>query len=216
MEKPHTYSMPEQFVTDASVPDYWKLYAILNGFWISGLPVFASNQWFAAKLKCSERNVQAGLKKLEGMGLLTRNIKGLERFILPGGTKPEFVPPRSQSSRRDEARVRHISDSNSDNLKDLAEDGVDVNQFIELFALINPSYQILFPRKPQREAAVRLLKQQPLDWWQRFMPAYQAALEDRYCPKATTPVQMEEKIGAIEHYGRAKKSEKIKSHNFII
>ena len=55
-----------------------------------------------------------------------------------------------------------------------------------------------------------------LDWWKRFMPAYQMALEDRYCPRAITPVQIEEKIDAIEHYGRSKKAEKIKGHNFII
>jgi hypothetical protein len=48
------------------------------------------------------------------------------------------------------------------------------------------------------------------------MPAYQVALEDRYCPRATTPVQMEEKIGSIEHYGRSKKAEKIKGANFIL
>lgn len=92
----------------------------------------------------------------------------------------------------------------------------ETNLFIELFGLVNPSYQILFPRKPQRDASARLLKLHDLEWWRKFMPAYQLALEDRYCPRAITPSQMEEKIGAIEHYGRSKKAEKIKGTNFIL
>jgi hypothetical protein len=47
-----------------------------------------------------------------------------------------------------------------------------VNEFIELFALINPSYKILYPRKPQRDASERLLKLHPAEWWKRFLAAY--------------------------------------------
>ena len=95
--------------------------------------------------------------------------------------------------------------------------GNTTNAFISLFKEINPSYEQLFKRPPQRAAADRLLKLHDFDWWQRFMPAYATALEDRYCPRATTPMKMEDKIGDIEHYGRSKKAEKIsKGNNFII
>src|SRR4051812_44187085 len=97
-------------------------------------------------------------------------------------------------------RITHIMDTHK---KDIHPP--DTNAFIELFALINPSCQILYPRAPQRDATARLLKMHDLEWWKGFTPAYQMALEDGYCPRAITPVQMEEKIGAIEHYGRSKK-----------
>lgn len=34
------------------------------------------------------------------------------------------------------------------------------------------------------------------------MAAYSVKLEDRYCPKATTPIQLEEKLGSIMAYGK--------------
>jgi hypothetical protein len=122
------------------------------------------------------------------------------------------------SDKNDASQVPH-SHTKVSTYKDTQEKDThppEIPIFIELFSLINPSYKILYPRPPQRNAAARLLKLHDLEWWRRFMPAYQQALEDRYCPRATTPVQLEEKIGAIEHYGRSKKSEKLKGNNFII
>lgn len=106
-------------------------------------------------------------------------------------------------------------DSDSDTTAQSA--GNTTNAFISLFKEINPSYEQLFKRPPQRAAADRLLKLHDFDWWQKFIPAYAAALEDRYCPRATTPIRLEEKLGDIEHYGRSKRAEKIKGgNNFVI
>jgi hypothetical protein len=82
----------------------------------------------------------------------------------------------------------------------------DVNPFIDLFSQINPTYEVLFNRPPQRAAASRLLVLHPLDWWKRFMAAYSTKFEDRYCPKATTPIQLEEKLGAIQAYAATLKA----------
>lgn len=91
------------------------------------------------------------------------------------------------------------------------------NALITLFKEVNPSYGVLFARPPQRAAADRLLKLHSLDWWERFMPAYVLALEDRFCPRATTPIKMEEKIGDIEHYGRSRKATATsKGNNYIL
>lgn len=84
--------------------------------------------------------------------------------------------------------------------------GDNEGRFISLFGGINPSYGELFKRKNQRAAAGRLLKLHPLEWWQRFMEAYVNQLNDRFCPKATTPAQMEDKFAAIMAYGRSLKN----------
>jgi len=97
-----------------------------------------------------------------------------------------------------------------------ARSAVDVNPFIELFSLINPTYATLFSRRPQRGAAERLLKLHELDYWKRFIAAYQVALEDRFCPRATTPLALEQKFGDIEAYGRSRKADKIKKENNYI
>jgi DNA-binding Lrp family transcriptional regulator len=114
VRQPYIYTLPEAFIEDKSVPMHWKLYTIINGFWISGKTVFASNQFFAEKLGCTERHIQGCLEKLEEMGLLERIGKSQNRKIVPKGTNPEFVEGRTDSSVRDELSVHHISDSNSD------------------------------------------------------------------------------------------------------
>lgn len=96
-----------------------------------------------------------------------------------------------------------------------AHSAAGVSDLIKLFQHVNPSYRLLFARPPQRAAGGRLLQLHAIDWWTRFMPAYMEAMNDRYCPKATTPVQMEEKIAAIELYGRSKKNEKQAKANNI-
>ncbi len=93
--------------------------------------------------------------------------------------------------------------------------GDEIGAFIKLFGGINPSYGELFKRKPQRAASERLLKMHPLDWWGKFMEAYVGVLEDRFCPKATTPSQMEDKFAAIMAYGRQRKAEGLKAKQKI-
>jgi len=84
--------------------------------------------------------------------------------------------------------------------------GGDVQAFIALFGGINPSYGELFKRTNQRAAATRLLSAHDIEWWRRFMEAYVSKIDDRYCPKATTPAQMEDKLGAILAYAKSQKT----------
>lgn len=103
MSKEYTYSMPQQFIDDPNVALKWKLYGYLNGFWIAGKPVYARNDTLAKHFGKTERAVQEALAELEKMGLITRDIKGLSRYILPGGLKDEG---RSPASPQDEAQLR--------------------------------------------------------------------------------------------------------------
>ena len=81
----------------------------------------------------------------------------------------------------------------------------EVARFIHLFKEINPSIGRLYGRPPQRASAERLLKLHPLSWWSEFMKGYMGVLEERFCPKATTPSQMEDKLAAITIYGNERR-----------
>jgi len=85
MKQPHVYVLPQRFIDDPSVPLKWKLYCLINGFWVSGKPVFASNDYFSEKLGCSDRHVRDCLLELEKMFLITRHGKSQNRRIIPGG-----------------------------------------------------------------------------------------------------------------------------------
>lgn len=117
--QPYIYTMPEGFMNDPSIGVKWKIYAIVNGFWISGKTCYAANKFFAEKLGVSERQVRNGFAQLEQDGYLERVIRGNSRIALPKGVVVEEEIPLpgggSQSSAEAEARVPHISDSISDN-----------------------------------------------------------------------------------------------------
>lgn len=120
MKQPYIYTLPQQFIDDAAVPMHWKLYAIINGFWISAKPVFASNAFFAKNLKCSERYVRDCLEKLEAMEVITREGQSQNRRIVPGSARggtsssSQFRGGGTSSSTRAEPAVPHTSDSISD------------------------------------------------------------------------------------------------------
>ena len=86
----------------------------------------------------------------------------------------------------------------------------DVSALIKLFEVVNPSVGSLYARPPQRKAAADLLKLHDLAWWDRFLKAYATKLQDRYCPKATTPAQMVDKLGAITAYASSLKASTVK------
>lgn len=126
--KPHIYSLPEAFLEDGSVPIHWKLYALVNGFWIGGKTVYATNEWLAKKLGCTERHVARALGKLEDIGLLTRNLNGFKRTLLPGGMTPGVTPRRQRSGgddasghQGDDLSGHHTSVSNSESLLSAAK-----------------------------------------------------------------------------------------------
>jgi hypothetical protein len=118
--QPYIYTLPEQFLLDKSVPMRWKLFSLINGFWLSGKRVFASNAFFAEKLGCTERHIQTCLEQLEREGVLERIGVSQNRTIVPVGTNSGFVGGRTGSSKGDDPRVRHISESISESRKGVA------------------------------------------------------------------------------------------------
>lgn len=112
--------MPESFMTDDSVPAWWRLLGLLNGFWINHLPFYASNEWIMKRLRCSEPTVSNAVKKLEKLKIIVCVRKGRnDRVINPfkivfdlnqlgSRPKPTLVADPSQ--------LIHNSDSNSDNI----------------------------------------------------------------------------------------------------
>lgn len=115
MSKPYTYSMPEGFMKDQSVPVKWRLYGYINGFWIGGKAVFASNAHMAKEVGCSERQIQRAIKELEDDGYLHRNGVSQNRQLLPvkidKGTTSGVVGGRRGASQGDDVGRPHISDS---------------------------------------------------------------------------------------------------------
>jgi hypothetical protein len=117
--QPHIYTMPEQFLSDVGVPARWKVLAIVQGFWIAGKTVYATNEWLEKQTGYSRRQVQNALAELEEMDLITRQVSGMNRLILPGGAIGVHGGVQSKYQ-KGAVRVHHNSDSNSDSLISVA------------------------------------------------------------------------------------------------
>lgn len=82
------------------------------------------------------------------------------------------------------------------------------NEVIDLFKDLNPSYRRLFMRKPQHESAERLVQQHGLEKLKGVVAFIGLKRPDRFCPNITTPMQLEEKWGALESYASKLKGAK--------
>lgn len=204
MRQPYIYTLPEQFIEDPAVPLHWKLYTLINGFWIAGKPVFASNAYFAEKLKCSERYIQMCLEKLEGMNLLERVGKSQNRTIVPKGTNQQFVEGRTGSSVRDEPTVHHISDSSSvSNIGELEirteiENERPIREkkdttYFKVFELWKP-YPINWRKNTtQIDAAKNLLEEHGLEDVTEALDYYHKNKQQSYIPEILTPSDLDRK-----------------------
>jgi len=104
MDKPYTYTMPEKFLEDASVPTKWRLLAILNGFFISKGSFFGSNDWLMSQLDVSQQSISHAVTQLEKDGLISVERTITTRIIsackgtneLVGAYKLTCTPPTNE------------------------------------------------------------------------------------------------------------------------
>lgn len=208
MHQPYIYTLPEQFIADKSVPLHWKLYTLINGFWISGNEVFASNSYFAKKLGCSERYIQDCLKTLEDMKLLRRDGVSQNRRILPWGANQQFVGGRTDSSKGNEPAAHHISVSNSDNLTISAE-GAESERpkrekkdttYLRVFDLWGTYPLSWRTHKAQIQAARNLLLEHGLDDIKDALEYIGRHKNDEFFPEIHSPWDLDTKWQKLEAF----------------
>lgn len=115
----------------------------------------------------------------------------------------------AERQQKDSRRYINKNDKNDKNDKEVtstAQSAEDSRTVINLFKAINPSYEILFKRKSQHDAANRLLKREPIERIKGAIAFIAAHRGDRYCPRVSTPIQLEEKWADLETYGAGLKT----------
>ncbi len=78
---------------------------------------------------------------------------------------------------------------------------------IDLFKIVNPSYQVLFKRKPQHDASKRLLEREGIEKLIKVVDFLRIRRGDKFCPQISTPIQLEEKWSALEKYAMGIKND---------
>jgi len=198
---------------DLSVPTHWRLLGYLNGFFINGKQVWASNETIAQKLNVSSRSIQTAVKTLEQMDIIGTKRTKNSRIIIPNytdkneqnedigekptsrGEKPTSMPHRNQ--------LHPNSDNNSVSNKDIAKDEPlhkEISQIIKSFETINPACKSFYGNKTQRKACESLINEYGYD---RVLFVVEKTLEitnqKEYLPNIQTPVQLFQKWSSLEN-----------------
>jgi len=110
------------------------------------------------------------------------------------------------------------NDNNEKNEKNISTGvaGGKINEIIELFKVVNPSYQVLFRRPPQRAAAERMFKKFGEEELRRMIGVLSQINKIPYMPISTTPCQMEENLGKIKERLNQEKNKKAEKQVPII
>lgn len=173
---------------------------------------FASNGHLADMTGNSQRTITRAVTELAKAKLIILQMstspKGIHRNIVVSYGLDKMARPPSQSVQTPLAKVSRVEiktyRNNNKTPAPSAEETMqdkNINDFISQFKKINPAYGQLFKRKNQREAAARLLKMKTWDVWLQFFAAYSIQIQrDTYCPTATTPMELESKLGKISAY----------------
>lgn len=88
-------------------------------------------------------------------------------------------------------------------------ENIEVSSFIDSFKEVNPTYRVMFGRPNQRQACERLLKLRSLEEWLKVIKFIASRRGDRYCPRISTPIQLEQKYGDLETYALALKGKEV-------
>lgn len=215
-------------------PQYLALWVLLllkanhkpqQVMWNGGILIVKDGQLITGRKQLSsesgipETTIEDILKFLEGQGQIRQDTTTKYRVITILNWQTHQKSDSKATAKRQQADTNKNvkKDKNvRSNTTTAQSAGDETAQFIHLFKPVNPSLERLYGRQPQREASQRLLKLHPFEWWERFMQAYAVKFPDRFCPKATTPIQLEEKLGQIVGYAEREKREAIKSRNQVV
>jgi hypothetical protein len=86
-----------------------------------------------------------------------------------------------------------------------APDGARQGELIDLFKNVNPNYKILFQRKNQHEAIVRMVKEHGFEKLSAIISFLPKNNSTPYASKVTTPIQLEENMGKMMAFWQQEK-----------
>ena len=115
------------------------------------------------------------------------------------GTDTELSKPESIS----ESKPKPESISKAGALQ--KED--NLNPIIELFKEINPSYERLYSNKTQRAALKRLVDKFGAEKVSNGIKTLPSVINQKYAPRITTPLQLEQKMGELVAFLNQQKAE---------
>jgi len=93
---------------------------------------------------------------------------------------------------------------------------VAVNEMIDLFKSVNPSFERLFKNTTQRSAIERMTKQFGGEKLKKLIELLEKTNKLQYAPSITTPLQLEQKMGSLKVFLEKRQEEANKNKAIIL
>lgn len=171
-----------------------------------------NGEWLDKGTGLSESSLKRAIKGLVDKGFIEKiSIKSIKGNWSICEYKPKYEG--GVGSKRTEGGVQNEPEggdqndttqsltiqSLTNNNKGLEADasGNEINSLIALFKEVNPSYQSLFPRLPQRKAMERMIKTHGIDKIKGVLDILPKTNKMKFAPIITTPTALEDKLGIL-------------------
>lgn len=228
--KQHIYVLPEAFLLDQNVPARWRVWAIINGFFVNGEKCWASNEWIGEKIKSHKDTVSKAVKELEALGIISCKRTRRTRTITPilkdeiGTNAYQEVPPTpisdrhqrlsnsvsnsvsliSPSAEAETERVLEKTDGEGTPIPSRAKKAPSVERDVlavfVMFSKLNPAWGGWRKVPAQREAAKSLLEKHKLIGVQNLVTYYTSIKNDQFAPKIYSPYDLLNKFANLKAY----------------
>jgi hypothetical protein len=169
--------------------------------------------------------VFSGLKELEEAGYLDRKKlkSGRVEYLVKFSKKPitenkeealaenKPIADFAKEGKSQLAKIGTISNKEKETKKEEDKEGeapawTEVNEIIDLFKAVNPSWERLFKNSTERQSAARLLNRYGREWIEKIVAWLPRVNGQPYAPTVTSPWQLESKIAALKAYADKQRS----------
>ena len=179
--------LPRRILRDKDVTPFAKLlYVEISSLCASEGFCWASNKYLAERMGSTERTVSRSITELKKY--LTFKSRG-------NGNRKILVQQPDSFTKKEK-------------VEKIETNGGEVNEMIDMFKSVNPSVNILFKRKNERDAMGRMITQHGREKMMAVIGYLPKSNAHKFAPKITTPVELEEKFGKLIAWAESEKQGK--------
>lgn len=131
-----------------------------------------------------------------------------KKSTLPSRNGTVTKPLRRRNENVIQVKLSKDKISKAKDTTEQSSEAKDVSEVISLFKVVNPSYETLFSRNPQRQAASRLLKKYGMEKLRGMVGYLEHSNASKYAPTITTPYALEAKMGELKAWADKERSGK--------
>ena len=142
-------------------------------------------------------------------------------FYKKEGVSTDDTPAQKRTQRGITGAVKGVSPSDDKEEQGIKKNpiiftapsaaGKEINDLIELFKSVNPSYKTLYAMTPQRKAIERMIKEHGVEKIRKSILLLRQTNPSEFAPTITTPYQLEMKLGQLIAFFQKQRSKKTKT-----